>query len=771
MKNLTRCRQGSAIITAVGMGIVLMIIIAAVHTFSSYRMQTTIQESRRVKALAIAEAGLELAIGELFNNSSFVTHKLSNDFKWLGEQPRKTTLKEIAAHGFKIDAATAGTFCGSLGDGKFRVKVGVIPYKDDPKTKNTDESLSYIRIESLGIYDTTVRRVDTVINRRFPAREFLMYDGGFLSMVFGQTGKDNTNVFSTGHLYGHKGIEIGRILMSKHTNVTPGTTQALNDMNAIISGGGGVFIYSPIKANFRERRGVPALDTTIPTNTTFPTNGTYENPGVKPNGAYPKELEGATPAFPENLKPWIKDKESGMSLPPREPRFDDYKAEAKSGKGLYIAANDSSVSVKYRMPSGWTENGANFLNAAYLDFGSNIRESKVNVPENGVIFADKDIVIKGNPPKDVSIVSTKNIFVAGDFNQRGDRNSVEGFYGFPQDYPSGKNALTADDYADPIKAMFKDDVNKTAFKNHVAATVVARERVVYDYRSPVDCFENEIFPFMKYKLAEKIADEPTAASNCLARNQSGVIEAKATVEEFEADLDSFFTEFPINDAAHTSLKTELKQAHEDNSGKFDFKKFDEACLKVWKSYADNYESGTSGERGALSADAKKTNATGVGTYGVYQLLIGLRKKFNINHPSLDVDPDSVTDTAGDYLYFPEMTCNAMFISCGKQNNVFYAGPDVKKYYNKIGLNGTNDYGINHSKTTHFVHRVFGSEMNLRLFKVHRIINHDYTPPTRRKIYDETLPMLGLAESKFELAGFIIISWKDTMATAEEFESF
>lgn len=767
MKRKITRRQGSAIITAIGMGIVLMLIIAAVHTFSSYRMQTTIQESRRVKALALAEAGLELVIGEMFNNSGFETHELSKDLKWLSAKSRVYNLKDLSTHGLKIDNNGSGVYSGTLGDGKFKVRVGRIPYKDDDKTKNTDESLSYVLIESLGIYDTTVRRIEAVINRRFPAREFLMYDGGFLSMVFGQTGKSNKNVFSTGHLYGHKGIEIGRILMSAHSPASPGTTQELDDMNAIISGAGGIFIYSPIQANFRAKRGVPAISKVIPTNTVFPTAGTYDNPADKAYGAYPKELEGTTPAISEDLKPWIKDKHAGMSIPPRAPPFEQYKAEAKTNKGLYIKADDTSaLSVKYRMPTTWT-NGPNNLNAAYLDFGSNLRESKVNVPENGVIYSEKDIVIKGNPPKDVSIISAKNVFVAGDFNQAADRNSVDGhgFYGFPQDYEAGKNALTANDYSDTVKGLFRDDVNKTAFKNHVSATVIARERIVYDYRSPVDCFENEIVPFMKYKLAEKISDEATAKNNCLERNQGGIIEAKATVEEFETDLDSFFTEFPINAAAQDSLKTDLKQAYEDNSGKFDFKKFDEASMKVWGEYAKNYESGTAGERGAVSTDARSP------TYGVYALLNGLRAKMGVTNPASDVEPESVTDKPGDYLYFPEMTCNGMFISCGKQNNKFYAGPDVQKYYNKIGLNGNTEIGIVHSRTTHFVHRVYGSEMNLRLYDVPRISNNNYIPPTRRKIYDETLPKLGVADSKFELAGFVVISWKDTMATTEEFNSF
>lgn len=165
------------------------------------------------------------------------------------------------------------------------------------------------------------------------------------------------------------------------------------------------------------------------------------------------------------------------------------------------------------------------------------------------------------------------------------------------------------------------------------------------------------------------------------------MEAKATVEEFEQDIDSFFNEFPINSAAHAALKTELKQSYEGNTGKFDFTKFDEASMKVWKEYAKNYEK--AGLRGAVSNEASTS------AYGVYGLLNGLKVKMGIPDPTKDIsDLSVVKDTAGDYLYFPEMTCNAMFISCGKLNNKFYAGPNVSKYCNKIGLNGSSEIGIN-----------------------------------------------------------------------------
>lgn len=69
--------------------------------------------------------------------------------------------------------------------------------------------------------------------------------------------------------------------------------------------------------------------------------------------------------------------------------------------------------------------------------------------------------------------------------------------------------------------------------------------------------------------------------------------------------------------------------------------------------------------------------------------------------------------------------------------------------------------------------MFGSEVNMRLYDVHRITkdDHDYIPPTRRKIYDDSLPTLGLDNSKYELAGFVVLSWADTSATEADYNNF
>jgi hypothetical protein len=427
------------------------------------------------------------------------------------------------------------------------------------------------------------------------------------------------------------------------------------------------------------------------------------------------------------------------------------------------------------MPAGWTKDGSPTLDAVFLNFGSNLRDGNVTLPNNfnGVVYSEKNIVVKGNPPQDIHIVSEGNVFMAGDFNQAGNAAAnFDDYYGLPQDYESGKNAMTATDYAPQIKERFKKDAEPGAtFRHHVAATVVAQERVVYDYRSPVDCFENELYPYMKYKLACALDSETSARANCLERNRTGTINLKADSTAYEDAINQFFVDYPIESVkagatptTEDDLKTKLKDLH--SQGNLDFDKFDEVCREVWQGYAKNYETSASGERGAPSDYASDSN------YGVYKFLSGLRAEMGVpgNGNQKNFDPNNIVDKAGDFIYYPELTTNAMFISCGKLNTVFYTGPDVVKYYNKIGcLN--NEVGRRHSETNHFVHRVFGSEIRLRTKKVHRIGQSYYIPPTRRKIYDSTLPHMGLDGNEYELTAHIVISWKDIAATIEEYEAF
>lgn len=762
MKNINK--KGSAIITAIGMGIVLMLVIAGLHTFSSYRIQTTIQTSRKAKALAIAEAGIEIAIAELSYSYNFETHVTNKNLEWLAEKDRPQLLKNNPDHNFTVNTSTRGVYTGKLGDGEFKVKVANIPYRDDERTLNINEEFAYVLIEALGKYEDTVKKVKVVVNRRYPTREFLMYDADVLSLVYGEPNESNKNVFSTGHLYGHKGIEISRILSSRHNPVGAGTDQELDNMNAIISGAGHIFLFSPIKTKFRDKPNLPGPSLVLPKNFTFPSHGTYLTPNGKKYGEYPQEMVNGKPEFSEELKeqiaPWIKQKEDGVSLELNVDSYYKYRAAAKeAGKGLYFAANyaDSNFAKDYRVPNGWTGTGNNRVKSILLDFGNNIRPGNVNLPANfnGVIFAEDNVVIKGNPPKDLNIVSPKNVFVAGDFNQAGDPNEIDEIYGMPQDYEYGKNAITANDYHPDIRKKLIDD-SSASFKNHVAAKVIAGQRVVYDYRSPVDCFSNELYPFMKYKLATYLAEETNAKDNTLAHNKTGQIVASATAREgIASGVASFFSAYKIDDAGiENEIKEDFMNLYDDKSGKFNFDDYDAVCKKVWSKFEEKYDPEKDGE---ITNEAKSYD------FGVYRLLNDLRSKV------------SSGDNPGDYLYFPEMTTNGMFISWGKRNNEFYAGPDYIKIFNEIGCSTlcvNSRVGLVHSSMTGMVHRVYGSEIYLRKNDVQKLDGGFYSPPTRRKLYDESLPSYGLNNtSQFEMASYRVLSWQDTVVPLVEYENF
>ena len=775
MKNLNN-KKGSAIITAIGMGIVLLIIIASVFSFSRYRTQTVINESKKVKALALAEAGLEVALGELFNNAAFETHKVKingQELEWESAQTRECTLEANSEneHNFSEESGNSGTISGTLGDGKFKVRVGNIPYKDNENTKAIDESKAYLKIEAMGVYDKTYRKIVAVVNRRYPSREFLMYDGKFLSVVYGQTGdSNNTNVFSVGHLYGHEGLEISQILNSAQSPTNAGTKQKLYNIDAVLSGAGGIFFYSDIDATFFNKNGNEAWSGTMKKNFSFPSGGGTYKDGDKEFGGIPEELR-QTPPIPEEVSNWVKDKNSGISIPPRTPSFEQYKKQAQSGGKLL------SSTKKYKVSSGY----GGSVDAVYLDFGSgksNLRKGNIDIPSNGIFYSDKDIVIKGNPSKDVSIVSEKNIFVAGDFNQNCTGQN-EQKYGFPQDYDSGKNALTADDYCNKSRDYFREDtkVKDGDFRYHVAATIVAKERIVFDHRSAVDCCENELYPYLKYELAKAISDQPdeSEAAKVLSPNDcSGVsITASDSVDGFKANIATFTQNFNIDDS---SLTSEMESVYNSTSGgKFKDSDLDKLTEVTWKAFKKDYTGG----------DEYSGSVTSNDNCAVNMLLSKLRAKMCDKNPD-DIkeffepakSPQSIKDKQGDYLFYPEMTTNGMFISCGKLNNTFYAGPDVQKYFNEIGYSDSSkSAGITNKwyfETEGFLHRLYGTETNLRLVDVKRIpqSGNAYKPPTRRKVYDDTLPCMGdYSKNSLELSGFIVLSWQDLAANEEEFEAF
>jgi hypothetical protein len=192
---------------------------------------------------------------------------------------------------------------------------------------------------------------------------------------------------------------------------------------------------------------------------------------------------------------------------------------------------------------------------------------------------------------------------------------------------------------------------------------------------------------MKYKIAEKLKDEASARNSILKISGTGGIQTNASEGAVVKNrIASFFEEFPLLDSsAETALADKFAQ-HRDNSGTiYNDADFDRLCKDVWKKYVELYES-------------KKMERTSPseGKFGVYKLLKALRNELrNGTGPNAPLKPDK----SDDFLFYPEMTTNGMFISCGKRNREFYAGPDYIKLYDEIGSDETcvtTGVGLKHS---------------------------------------------------------------------------
>jgi len=474
---------GSAILTAVGAGFVLLILIAGLQSFSSHRVRVTDQETRNFMALCIAEAGLNAVITELRANFGFRTHEVKPDMTWDSVECDNTpTLKDDNAdpHKFSITPSTKGTLKGTLGNGQFKVRCGQIKAKDDPTTQNIDESQCYFKVESLGRVGDTVRKIEAVLQRRFLGREFLMYDGDTLSLVFGLSNDtDGFNVFGKGHLYGHNAVEIGRIVRQCDASCN-GTDQRLEDIEMIRCGIGGIFLYTPIKMSFRknERLNLPEIPLkAFGPNQTFAGGYTYPQ-GKKEYGEIPKELEGIKPDIPPEIASYVTDgKTPNNEITIPEIPLSLYKTLAQKTGGMV-----SGTAVQYKLPSGFPPvkrlSATGDDEVIVLDFGNKspyLTRNPTGIPavqDGGVIYSEKSLVIKGNPEKNIKIVSEGNIYVCGDFNQSGDFSKPEDLYGLSQKYNGDPEKSENYDYKDDIKNRLKGDTSGVL---HKTIEVIANE--------------------------------------------------------------------------------------------------------------------------------------------------------------------------------------------------------------------------------------------------------------------------------------------------------
>lgn len=741
-------RSGSTILLALGLGIVLLIGIAALRDYSSNRIASSIREWNTLKATSLAEAGLAMVVAEMSQNFNYATHEVTQGLTW--GSTRTISPPPVDFDG--VNLAGGENFSGSLPgvEGSFEVRCGEIPYPDDTSTENIDESKAYVYVESIGNFKDTYRKISAVLHRRFPGKECLMYDGDVLSIVFGALdGGGKSNTFSKGNLYGHRGVEVSQILRNACAGGNSGTKQAL-DIPRLMSGRGGVFFLSSTEFNGK----------TIPPSTGWDnpdfksSNFHYLDPAGQTStfdkGYYPQEFLNAAPAIPAEAREWTRDKNNPIVMTPALMPHEYYRQ---------LAGNTSTS----HQPGDHPTYTGGSKSMSVLDWGDAIREGN-NPPSGKVLYFDDDVVIRGNPPADVTIVSKGDVYIDGDFNQKGG-TSKEQRFGYAQNY-TGKDPfdVRTADYTDLSPEEYRN--------NYINARVIAGGRLIFDYSDPKTTFGNELYPFLQYKVAESIMDdEGQARERFLDCNGNRQIYRELTA--------SFTYTTDANGSTETEQKNQaLEQAKAKLLEKTQGYLASESGLP-WEGLKTSLEEKiTAGNEHTVSTSSTTDeNGNTVSTTVTKEVTVKFEadddwmkgfskdKLWNTMKPEnltktmeyLVAMCDNKTDKKGDYLFFPEMTTVGMFYSFARRNpyDTNYPGADYQKHFDEMG---------SFAPEGKFIHRLYGSLTTFRTADARETQRGQaYNPPIRKRIYDVTAHSLWDSDAMLDVPTFGLMTWRETRA--------
>ncbi|HNY13788.1 MAG TPA: hypothetical protein PKK26_19565, partial [Candidatus Wallbacteria bacterium] len=532
----------------------VIVIVGFVYAFHQYRVgqiAMTDEIARFYAATCAAEAGISCAIGELRGGATpWNTHSTKLDAQgnlvWDAALQHGNIVKPAGAlTSYATLAGTSGTVGGTLGSmtlklSDFKVRCGHASAKDNKDTKAINEENMFYKIEAIGKYFSTYVKVTSIVEAR-DLSEFLIYDSDFLDMVLGLPGTkmpDASNFFSIGTLYGRRFVYLGTIFGNGNPPVLK-----LDNMSDISTGSTGeIYVFDPYvtlngkqlgrnnnssKINYSPAQGTGAK--TI-------TGGTW-------NADFAKNNVGAKQENGSWAGGIMKDgRHGGRDLPIVNSKTftQKYKNLAKNG-GIYIPAPGGNFGEantgKFEFKNPYST--ADITNLRYVDFGASISETakadqtrqrllcfagmerETNIKDsaistklkdpgfNGVIFTEVPLRIRGNPQRDIVIASDKDIYICGDFNQTTD---------VMQNYKDDKfleympNPLTGIDYWQDDTTWRKANLDKNMGVYRQRVTIFSNAKIWYDYTRPDMVFENELMPYVEWKLSMAIAYTPNSGT-------------------------------------------------------------------------------------------------------------------------------------------------------------------------------------------------------------------------------------------------------------------
>lgn len=499
-RNILNNRNGSGYIIVLSFAAILLIFFAMYGRVRSGHHQLQSKDVRRFVASNLGEAALNCIVAELNANRAFNTHRyysVRSKTKWTWPSKNRESLIGKMDN-LIINGVRDGIYSGFTDYGEFKAKFAQnYGSKENSKTKTLRESEMYTRVEVVvrvgngwGSKEQSYRKITALLERRYPATEHLLFDGELLDIGGLGPFPERENQLRRSRLYGYNWITFntaggnchGTEIVDGEKIETPGLIRALVDTRLEFS-------------NKEEHK----LDKT---NDSVHVSDFQDFDGYivdGPHGAHPIKL---TRLPRERIKKTVESfkRTYGITITKDSLPVSDY-VNPYDIKTKYYDLDFGDYHVK-AVPR--KEDEQDTVRSSYDDEDSdddNLDDSEAEVEDEDSIESDDPEIIKkrnsrkllvysevplriwGCPDKCITIYSTEDIVIAGDFNQNPDT---------PQVYKD-KNYF---DYKSPIR--------NGKGNNKTGVMIMSEGRIFIDMSRPSRFAKNEIKPYFLYCLAKSL---------------------------------------------------------------------------------------------------------------------------------------------------------------------------------------------------------------------------------------------------------------------------
>lgn len=736
-------RKGSGYLIVLAFAGIMMIFFVIFGTVKSGQHQLQSKDVRRFVSAALGETALNCIIAELNANRSFSTHRYyreKGDNYWVTPvKSRETVLGKMDK--LYVSGVKSGVYHGGSDAGEFKARIApIFSARENSKTQTLLESEMYTRAEVVvkvgagwGTADQTFRKITAMIERRYPATENLLFDGEFLDVGALGPFVSHENQLRRGRLYGYNYITFntsggpcrGSELLEMEKIETPGLIRALKDTSITFADDSKMNISSANDSIQIEK---------------FETHDGYILDGA--NGAHPIKFSRLPR---ERIKATAERyrKSYGLVLTDGTLPYGKYKNPYDPSAryvdidfGDYRVLKPSKPAPKPDNPAGRNDDGSDEGEDSGSDYTTGSDDPEIIRKLKGdkiLIYAEVPLRVWGCPDRTVTIYSTKDIIVGGDFNQ---------------------NPKTPQLYENESLMNYRFPLENGKDRHKVGAMLMSEGRVIIDMSRPTLFTKNEIKPYFLYCLAKNL--HPSSAE--IEAEIKGILcpvnpDNRQTLRGLELAVDGSFTprygtvawlcnNMEVNSGGQYQIHME-DVINFFSPGGSDRPRFGIKDVTARNEIID-YLKSIIRDAGEQSGGMKYGEITPVEQDRLFEMAWKQAVIEEETSPDPSCGPmgmmmglfeEAVKDPR-DALYIPEITINAALVSSVRRASKWQIGNSPEKVDDEIGNSGSLEYM---RKPGFIIQRVYGNVIRLATREPDYFISGAHTGRNvlRRRIWDPT----------------------------------